>query len=204
MKNIYFLLMLLGAPFIAVSSEIPAIYSCIGGYIMPVTQISSIDFCQVVHNEPAEIKKIEIIEAGAMKYDLSRVKCNDDVDLLVSGVLFRYAAESSDNKIFLKLSDRKKDVNYIADSQMRNITPAGVAAICGYKENLNELIQLGGVPKANLKISLSTSNGVVTRTFSLKDAMDFDDPLHSNYENMELSDQNILFEDIYRLIETFK
>lgn len=203
MKSIYFLFTLLGCSSVAIASEIPSIYSCTGAYVIPVTHISSTEFCQAVQQAPTNVKKIEFIETAANKYYLTSVQCGDDVNRLVNGVLFRLFAESVDKNVFKKLRDRKADVNSVVDSQMRDITPAGVAAICGYKENLMELIQLGGIPKANLEMSLSTNGVAQTRTFSLTDAMDFNDAGNSNYENMDLQNQNIVFDEIYKIIEKF-
>lgn len=203
MKYLYLLLMSLSACGIAFGSEIPAIYRCVGGYKMPATPVASSEFCHIVDSAATEMIKIEMIESAAMKFDLSRVQCASDINHLIGGVLFRYAAESLDNSVFEKLNGRQADVNYIADSQKRNITPAGVAAICGYKANLKMLIQLGGVPKAELEMSLSSGDGVVTRTFSLKEALDFNEPMDSIYKNMELSEQNKTFDEISELIEKF-
>jgi hypothetical protein len=131
------------------ASEIPPIYRCIGSYSIPSEVVYS-GFCRDLIGMDDNFEKIALVEEIAMDYDLSDVKCGRGVDRIVAGVLFRYYAESLDSSSLKHLKSRRKFVNEAIDSKGRNINPAGVAAICGYPDNLEYLIAIGAKPSANL------------------------------------------------------
>lgn len=196
-KYIFSLWLYLGA--YCYSAEIPSIYRCIGSYSIPPEVVYS-GFCNDLIGMDDNLERIALVEEVAMAYDLSDVKCDGGLDKLIAGVLFRYYAESSNSNSLKDLENRKEFVNEVVDSKGRKINPAGVAAICGYAENLEYLIGIGAKPFSNLKLEVHSNGEVIQRQFSLIEALYFNDAINSRYEILPLEKSAEVFERVEGLL----
>ncbi|RZM70379.1 hypothetical protein C3B51_22980 [Pseudoalteromonas rubra] len=182
------------------AGTIPPVYECLGGYRLPEIKAKK-EFCSAVFSLDSEVEKIKFIEGSALEMDLSSVSCSDEIERLIYPVLFRFMAESIEPEDFFRLNKKLNEyVNYIVDSLGRDITPAGVAALCGYDTNLEKLIAIGGVPKARILIEMQDLSGSYTRSFSLSEAIDFNEPIKATYESLSSEDGNIVYERIIEII----
>ncbi|MDK2593453.1 hypothetical protein [Pseudoalteromonas obscura] len=202
MKAIYIL------PLIFMSSSnagtIPAIYECVGGYKLPNKKVEK-GFCDKVLGFESEHEKVRFIEEIALRADLSNVSCGEEVEKFIYPILYRLMAESVEIESFNRLNKKSGGyVNYVVDYYGRNVTPAGVAALCGYDDNLEKLISIGGVPQAKIILEVHDISGRHTRSFSLSEAMDFNEPIKSRYETLNSEEHSTVYDNIVKSIARFR